>query len=297
MSCRPIALLAVVAFTASPAIAAKVPLSLAHTTKWEMNYGEDVCTLASRFGEGKDSVLLVLNRFDPGDGFEMKLYSEGLRHEGLFIPIEVAFGEQPLQRYDGMSATATDAAKTPTVIIGGMRLDGWRRPGKTFDPAIAALQITLQQEAAINSLTFSAQGRKPVQLRTGSMAPVMEAMRNCTDDLLRHWGFDPAVQATLKRPAQPLSNPGTWLHSGDYPYGSLINGENGLVRFRLDVESDGSVSACRILYRTNPDSFADLSCKLLQQRARFGPALDAQGKPVKSYFLSQVRWVMEGSGL
>lgn len=295
MSYRPIVLLTIGAMAASPASAAKTPLSLTHTTKWEMNYGEDVCTVASRFGEGKGSVLLVLNRFDPGDGFEMKLYSDGLSHQGLFMPIEVAFGEQPSQRYDAMYATATDAAKTPTVIIGGMRLDGWQWKGKSFDPAAVAPTISKEQEAAVTSITYSASGRKPVRLQTGSMAPVMAAMRTCTEDLLRHWGFDPAVQASLKRPVQPLSNPGTWLRSGDYPTGSLINGENGLVKFRLDVESDGSVSACRILYRTNPDSFADLSCKLLKQRARFAPALDAQGKPVKSYFLSQVRWIMEGA--
>ena len=123
----------------------------------------------------------------------------------------------------------------------------------------------------------------------------MQAMRACPDDLLRHWGFDPAVQGALSRRVQPMGNPGNWLRSGDYPAGALWNGHNGLVRFRLDVEADGSVSNCRILFRTNPDSFADLSCKLLRERARFSPGLDKAGQPVKSYYLGRVRWEA-GSG-
>ena len=58
----------------------------------------------------------------------------------------------------------------------------------------------------------------------------------------------------------------------------------------IQLSSYGKVSACRILYRTNPDEFADLSCKLLMQRAKMAPALDAQGKPVRSFYISQIRW-------
>ena len=51
-------------------------------------------------------------------------------------------------------------------------------------------------------------------------------------------------------------------------------------------------TGCRVLYRTNPDEFADLTCALISKRARFAPALDAKGTPVKSFYISNVRWVM-----
>lgn len=283
------------AFVASAAVAApKQPQVLGHSSKWQMNYGEDACTLSSSFGEGKDGVLLAITQYEPGNGFEMKIYSPALSHDEIPMKVDVAFGEQLARRYDGLSAKASDPAKTPTVILGGMRLDGWRAPMKNQDPSIKPPTISPEQEAAVTSISFNAPGRTPIRLKTGSMKPAMDAMRSCTDDLLRHWGFDPAVQANLTRPAAPVESPGKWLRSSDYPTGALVNGENGLVRFRLDVEPDGAVSKCRILYRTNPDSFADLSCKLLQQRARFTPALDAAGKPVKSSYMSQIRW-MAGS--
>ncbi len=285
------------ALTAQPSLAAnRAKVVLPHTSKWEMRYDDDSCTLATRFGADKDSVLLVLNRYDPGDGFDLRLYSQALRYNGgLRMPLELAFGSQPLQRFEAVAATATDAAKTPTVIVSGARLDGWNFPKQQYDPAVRPPAVTPQLEAAVTSITFKKAGAAAIQLQTGSMAAPMQAMRTCTDDLLRHWGFDPAIQGTLSRRVQPTGNPGTWLRSGDYPLGALWNGENGIVRFRLDVEPDGSVSNCRILFRTNPDSFADLSCKLLRERARLAPALDSAGKPVKSYYLSQVRWVA-GSG-
>jgi Gram-negative bacterial TonB protein C-terminal len=274
------------------AAANRSPVSLGKSSKWEMRYDEDSCTLAAQFGANNDSVLLVLNRYDPGDGFDLRLYGKALRFGGgIKMPIEVAFGAQPLLRMGAISATATDAAKTPAVIISGARLDGWTFPEGKYDPSIQPPAVTPQQEATVTSITFKRPGAGPIQLQTGSMAGPMQAMRKCTDDLLRHWGFDPAVQGSLSRRVQPASDPGKWLRSGDYPNGALWNGENGLVRFRLDVEADGSVSNCRILFRTNPDSFADLSCKLLRERARLTPALDSGGKPVRSYYLSQVRWV------
>ena len=66
-----------------------------------------------------------------------------------------------------------------------------------------------------------------------------------------------------------------------------------MVRFRLDVDPSGKPSGCRVLYRTNPDEFADLSCQLLLKRARFAPALDIANKPVKTFYINEVRWLME----
>lgn len=285
------AVLATAALVATPVVAAPPQANvLKRMSKWEMKYDEDACTLAAVFGEGQDDVLMVMTRTSPGDGFELKLFGKPLRYGAIAMPIEVAFGSQPPVRFEGVSATTNTADKTPTVIISGMRLDGWRYPKQHFDPAIKAPVITSEQEAAITTITIRPVGKNAFQLATGAMGGPMKAMRTCTDDLLRHWGFDPAVQASLSRAATPTKDPGNWLLSKDFPANALNKGENGLVRFRLDIEPNGTVSDCRILYRTNPDSFADLSCKLIKERARFTPALDSNGSPVKSFYISQVRW-------
>ena len=56
-------------------------------------------------------------------------------------------------------------------------------------------------------------------------------------------------------------------------------------------DETGKPLGCRVLFRTNPDEFADRSCKALLQRAKFNPARDAQGKPVKSFYINTIRWM------
>jgi len=82
------------------------------------------------------------------------------------------------------------------------------------------------------------------------------------------------------------------LNDSDYPDKSIMDGHNGLVQFRLDIDAAGAVAGCYVLHRTNPDDFADLTCRLIRQRAKFSPALDRDGKPVKSFFISKVRFVI-----
>jgi TonB family protein len=283
------------ALIAQPALAAdKPPISLAKTSKWEMQYNEDSCSLIAQFGAGDTGVLLVLTRTSPNDWFELKLYGKMLRHGAIALPIDVAFGEQPLVKYMGMHATTTATNKsksdeTHTAIVPGLRIDGWKYPTKPT-AELSVPTITAPQEQSVKSISFKMPGAKVYRLQTESLGPPFAAMRACTDDLLRHWGYDPAVQTALSRPTIPTENPGRWLRSSDFPTKPLSQGMNGYVRFRLDVDETGKVAGCRILYRTNPDEFADLSCQLISKRAKFTPALDAKGAPVKSFYINQIRW-------
>lgn len=270
--------------------ASKLPIALVKTTKWEINYDTDSCHLMARFGDGTESALLKLTRTSPSDYLQMTVIGKMLNFRGIAMPIEVAFGGQavPYTR-DGVAVKA-GVEEVPGVIIEGLRVDGWQYPQKAKEP-VAIPVITPATEGAVTSITFRKKGGKAYRLETGSMAAPLAAMRTCTDDLLAHWGFDPKVQAKLTRPASPANNPGTWLRDGDFPSKALNRGHNGYVGFRLIVEADGTVSGCRVLFRTNPDEFADLSCRLLMERARMLPALDADGKPVRSYYVSRIKWV------
>jgi TonB family protein len=111
------------------------------------------------------------------------------------------------------------------------------------------------------------------------------------DNLVKSWGYDPVEQAAALRPVSPITSPGTWLSGNDYPLNAVMNGHSGLVQFRLDVDAEGKVLGCFILSRTSPDDFADTTCRAMIRRARLQPALDAQGKPIRSYFVGKVVWL------
>jgi TonB family protein len=89
---------------------------------------------------------------------------------------------------------------------------------------------------------------------------------------------------------KPRSSPNEWVRDRDYPRSELDKRAFGLVVFRLEVDVDGRVAACRIL---NTSGFWDLderTCRLLIERASFEPARRADGTPIRSSFSSRFFW-------
>ena len=58
-----------------PSAAKDDPVTLAKTTKWEMNYDADSCHLLAKFGRGEDTLLLRMTRYEPGDALTLMLYA------------------------------------------------------------------------------------------------------------------------------------------------------------------------------------------------------------------------------
>ena len=290
-------LLASIAVAASPIQAAKplVPIPLAHVGPWEVNYDDDSCHLIGAFGSGDDRIIVRFTKFQPSDGFALALIGKPMRTSSASSRVKLDFGPQvDPQEHDSFNGTM---GTTPAAFLLGLTLIDRPKLAKaaTLADALKALEptnITPEQEALVRDLTILTGNRKSYRLALGSMAAPMRTLRGCTTDLVKHWGLDPTEQASLARRPTPISNPGSWMNSGNYPSAMLRIGGNGMVQFRLDISETGSIAACHIQSRTNPDAFADLSCKLISKRGRFTPALDRNGKPVKSYFVSSVRWTM-----
>lgn len=275
------------ALTAPPVLAAeKPPISLAKSSKWEMNYDKEACHLSVRFGEGDQSVIAKFTRFQPGDPFDLTLTGQQFKTGRTMFEVEIGFDPmaKPTKRF---AAAGTNGNKVPVLIISSVRLVD--TPGT--DPFQRTVTVTPSQEGKIKSMQVKWSGSKSLRLETGPMSAPMEAMRICVDDLVASWGYNPAEQSSLKRRVEPIGSPANWITTGDYPSAAVEAGAGGLVQFRLDVGPDGKVAGCHILYRTRPDAFADLSCSLLAKRARFKAALDHTGTPVRSYFVSKVVWM------
>lgn len=268
----------------APALAApKTPLILAKNGKWEINYDKYACHLFASFGSGKEEATIRLTRYQPGDTQTVNLYGQLFRAVQPFVSVEVTFPPHRPAKRD--AAAGTIRKNIPLLILGKVRLDG---AVPTKDGTMPA--ISPEQEAKVSSISLKVPGRRPVVLETGSFGAPMQAMRQCTDDLIQSWGYKPTDLATLQRGPEPLTSPETWLRSEDYPMGPLYSGENGIVQFRLEVDPAGSVSKCHVLYRTDPDGFADLTCKQITKRAKFKPALDQAGVPTTWFYINRALW-------
>lgn len=267
------------------------PIPLARTGKWEVHYEPDACHLGAKFGTGKQELVMRLTSFQPGDSFDLALFGEPVKLAGANAEVKIDFGlaTQPADT----SVMLGTAGKRPMMLFGGMRLDGFRWPDNAKDPVVPPT-ISPEQEARVTGAVLRLSSRRIYRIETGSMAKPMEAMRTCLANLVKYWGFDPLVQQSLSREVTPINSPGSWLNSSDYPSDALANGAQGVVQFRLDVSETGAISACRVLYKTSPDEFADTTCRNITRRAKLLPALDANGAPVRSFYVQKVRWMLPG---
>lgn len=270
---RLISAVLLIAFS-SGLLRAEEPLSLGGTSAWQVNYADDSCRLARRFGEGDDSVMLVLDRYEPGDFFRLTLIGERFSSARPNREVTIRFGpDAPAQNASFIKATTNHV---PTILI-----EGFHRVVPDREE---------QDLAAVRYLTINAPRADPVRLETGALDEVFAVFDHCIDELLTHWGIDIEIHRTLSRPASPATPPSRWMGSGDYPRGLLARGYQGIVNFRLNIDAEGGVSQCHIQQSTRPEGFDRAVCDALSRRARFEPALDAAGNPVASYFVNSVRF-------
>lgn len=265
---------------------AKPPETLTRSSKWQVDYDDDACHLLAEFGEDKDKVIMQITRYDLGDPLHLNLYGKRVDSPDSRGKVTLDFGlaDKPIEE----TWIGGKNGDLNAIFVSVLRMDGW----ESAEPGDIGPKITPEQEASVSFITVDLPRKKPFRLDVGSLGKPLAQLRECQENLVKSWGYDPQEQATLSQPARPHNPPTDWFRSSDYPVEALGRRAQGMVQFRLDVDSAGNVAGCRILNRSNPDLFADITCKSVAKRAKLSPALDAAGKPVRSFEVYHVRWVM-----
>ncbi|MGB7408449.1 MAG: energy transducer TonB [Pontixanthobacter sp.] len=273
---------------------------------WQMNYADDSCRLARLFGEGDDASAFYIERYVPGDG--LFLLIAGKPFDGSERrTTKITFGPEGRTR-EQTGPYGEFGNFRPAIFVSNMSLaplpteqpgddvDRSGKAAKSFNafetPAPFSQYLTEDQERSVSWIQVQRGGKAPVRLILGPMGEPMKAMRACTDDMVARWGIDVEAHRTLMRSVEPTENPGNWMSSRDYPIGLLRSGEQGLVQFRLMVDTDGNATDCHIQRSTRPEGFDRAVCRAMMKRADFEPALDATGTPIASYYRSTIRFVM-----
>jgi TonB family protein len=78
--------------------------------------------------------------------------------------------------------------------------------------------------------------------------------------------------------ARPL-NRGEWYTFRDYPDAAIQRGEQGVVRIGFTIGTDGMMTECHVVRSSGYPDLDAIPCKVMKSRARFKPAVDAQGQP------------------
>jgi hypothetical protein len=179
---------------------------------------------------------------------------------------------------------------------GSIDADGFVQPGKSNKGRTIGVAVTdpgfldhLSKASAVE-LSHSKFGSVRTAIRSPSAA--VEALIKCEDRKMREWGIDPASLQVLQsrpRPTMPLYK---WFSTDDYPRLAIAYRVKSDVVALVDVGPDGTVRKCTVINRQLVTLFKDATCRVLKDRARFHPAIGADGTPVSAPFVVRVRFTL-----
>lgn len=163
--------------------------------------------------------------------------------------------------------------------------------------------VTLPDQAVLAALAggqvirITVDGVELISLPLGNVVAGIDVLQQCMTDQLRTWGIDPVARAALQRRPEPLHEAGLagFLTVDDYPADAVQRGVSGAAVVRLDVNPEGRVSACSVLQSSGDSALDRASCRAFQRRARFRPALDAQGAETTAPVVTRVTWTARTS--
>lgn len=265
----------------TPAFAAEKRFEPA--SQWQVDNLPQVCRLSRDYRSGDERLTIRIEQFQAGAGMHLMLIGKPVERAENRHSFDVRLGSGT-RAFDTRVADITLPDGRVGTLIHGAQLVP---PG----PTTRFIWSSPAQFAAIDEMAFTAPVMGTLVLQTKTLGRAMEEMARCHRQMVAGWGFDPSVQATLSRHAEPVGNAAQWLRAKDYPVRQRNRRRSSIVAFRLNVDAAGKPTACVVPRAYTPEEFVATTCTLLMQRASFTPALDAAGKPVASYYVNSVSWL------
>lgn len=135
-----------------------------------------------------------------------------------------------------------------------------------------------------------ASGKTSYDLATPGLAKVMDALEKCQADLHQFWNIAPEKASLVAEPAVPDRPLHGYYSERDYPSVALWRQQGGSVELGLLIDESGRIAECAIESTSRIASLDANSCAIMRERAKFAPARDQAGKPVRSHMVVPITW-------
>lgn len=290
MSLMPAVILAALA---SPVVAEDFPNALVErdattrldpTSAWNLEYGESRCRLARWFGDESEPHLLVFEQSAPRRRFDLTIAGPLLtrfqRVDAFHIGMERDEAMDEVDRFGRSELEGVGRA----IVIGGHNIGPDLERG-----TLRGAGIDIDEAGSIDRVVIS-ERRVTLSFETGNMRAPFEALNTCTSEMLRRWGLDPAQHQSYVPPRLLDSGEVRRRIEARYPDKALARREEALVAFTVIVEADGSVSGCMADNATPTETLQSPACEEIAT-ARFEPARNADGEPMRSYITTNITYV------
>jgi TonB family protein len=150
-------------------------------------------------------------------------------------------------------------------------------------------EISLDTLASATSLRLERSGRRLLDVPVPSLQRAVPVARQCMNDVLREWGFDPETYNALRQPPRSIGSIAGWVDSVDYPTSALLDGRSGRSIVRVTVGTDGRARDCATVVSSG-DAALDRRTCVVADRGRFEPALDRDGRPTEAPYVYSINW-------
>lgn len=231
--------------------------------RWTIDYGRVSCTLARRIS-GDNSAILALNAplgTEPGE-FVLLDGGAGLDPR-LTGDLELGFG-----------------SGAPVAV----RATSEQRNGRAVVKLTPVPDDFLARMAGAGRIAVTRNGEELLAFAPPDARAGVEALTRCNEDLLQGWGVDVPARRALSRFARMRDN--EWASR-------VMPGANTYLVFVAQISERGRATDCRVVVSSRNPRMDRAVCSSLRNNARFEPALDGQGRPVASQYVTRIRWIID----
>ena len=262
---------------------------LAPSSPWNLNYADKNCRLSRVFGEKDNRHMLFFEQAAPGSARMLVLGGPHIKRFQSKRRAKLQIGDYS-QGADVTPRIGDLAAVGPALIYPSVGLfEGDLDESDDPDVVISRFRTaTDPQLGAGAKFVRVTRGKRVLDFATDDLAEPLAALTNCTFDLLSDWGLDPDEHRTASRLPVWTNQPVIARQiQASYPDRALLAGEQGVIRMRVIVGEDGSVSQCELENATETESLDSSACKAMRG-AKFEPALNKDGEPMRSYYSTSI---------
>lgn len=243
------------------------------TGRWVVNFAENACVLSRQYGEGKQGFSLHFKAPLIGESYEIMIARPERRSHGWTM--DRGWIEKP----DGRRIEPIYISEYSTV-------DDHRLSRIRFDPEL----YTLGEDG--DRLILHLDKRHHYDLALPAFEKARAVLGTCLTDLRKVHGVDEQVMAGIATPAKADKPLYRYFSTDDYPSEAVREGQQGSVGILYWIETDGRVKQCKIIESSGRDALDRQTCAIIVDSARFTPALDASGSPIRSPDFTRISWVM-----
>ena len=244
------------------------PQALSPIKPWVVHGDDTECSAERTYGTANDPIILALRPSLERDTYELMLASKRPGPQlAQQLSGTVDFGKGPVKAWLLRYGLADKSFR-----IDKFRIDA---------PAIA-------QSATASNITFRISGDAAVALKLSAVSGVISALDKCNEDLRKFWNMTDATKTKIATAA--VGSVRRVFTDGDFP--AEAGNLEGKAQFLLLISERGDVSACYVLKPSGVPAFDGTGCQVIRQRARFKPARDAHGNPLRSSVVTPpVIWI------